>query len=189
MEEGDEVERVVDLRVSLATGVEHLDDLELASGEGALLDQEFGGRCLRLAECGRRLVEHDPALVEERVAHDLGRLGGRGLTGDIRARVEDSGGSERIDILQDGGTRNRLPGGVRTSEADAVDHPDDAHQHHPTGERSGGHEERESRTHVGRHDAVDAATQDDDTDDDGEETSELGLPADCQQRHGHRLRT
>ena len=52
VEERDEVERVVDLRVALAADVEHLDDLELAGGERVLLDEQFRRRRLRLAERG-----------------------------------------------------------------------------------------------------------------------------------------
>ena len=52
VEERQEVERLVDHGIPVAADVEHLDDLELAGRERALLLEEHGSCSLDLAELG-----------------------------------------------------------------------------------------------------------------------------------------
>ena len=72
----------------------------------------------------------------------------------------------------------------RALQADAVDHPDAAHQRHPADEGGEGDEEAEAGAEVGGEDEVDRAHQHADGDDDDEDAAQLGLPADGEQVRG-----
>ena len=73
--------------------------------------------------------------------------------------------------------RHLCPRRVGAAQADAVDPPGDAHQHHPAEQRGEHDQEREARSHVGRHDEVDAAAQHDHRHDDGEQAADLRSPS------------
>ena len=121
----------------------------------------------------------DPALVGELVARPtrrLGRLARRDV--DRRRRAHRPGTAGRPAGSRC--ARDLLPRRHVALQADAVDPPHDAHQRHPAGQARERHEEPEpgptlvpgsgTRSHP-HHGA----------DDDGQETAELRLPADCQQ--------
>ena len=99
----------------------------------------------------------------------------RRVLGHLDALLEHLGLVQRVGVLEHGASRHLGPRRVGAFEADAVDHPDDPQQGHPSGQAGEGDEEAEAGAEVGGEEQVDAAAEQGDGDDEDQESR--GAPA------------